>query len=154
MKRNELKKIKLKIETIELIPRQKKLFIKLYKEGISLFELTHLFKIDFLSAIDIIKRAKIKKISLYKIYEKQQERKELLNIKKQLTNREKNEIEKYFPESNTDITFSYFLYWSDQFKKKQIKQKKCKHVIRNITCAYCGKILNDASNMPLELSIS
>ncbi|MFA5395899.1 MAG: hypothetical protein WC346_07830 [Methanogenium sp.] len=150
MNKNELKKLKDKIEKRQIDKSQQRLLIKMYKEGLSLFELTNLFKLDFFSVISILKKSKIKKEKLYQVFDKQIIRSEMLTIKRSLTDREQHDIKKYFPEVNEDITFSFFVHWSKKYKKSQTEKEECQHYVKHIRCAKCGKILGDATNLELN----
>ena len=142
--RNKKNKLKI-IPNYEIDYEFKKELIEFYKEGYSLVELSRGFHIDFSLILYILKRAKIKKIKLYEIYDYQTERKEHSQIVC-IPVKESRCLEKFFPTNDDTITNSYFSYWQTKYKKNEKKKEKCKHRITHLRCAICGKILSDNTN--------
>lgn len=142
--RNKKNKLKI-IPNYKIDYALKKELIEFYKKGYSLVELSRGFHIDFSLILYILKRARIKKINLYKIYDYQTEKKEHSQIV-YIPIKEKKYLEKFFPTNDDAITNSYFSYWQTKYKKSEEKKKKCKHEIKHIRCAICGKILADVSD--------
>ena len=142
--RNKKNKLKI-IPNYEIDYELKKELIEFYKEGYSLVELSRGFHIDFSLILYILKRAKIKKIKLYEIYEYQLEKKEISHIMC-IPVKESRYLEKFFPTNDNAITNSYFSFWKNKYQKAEKKKEKCKHKIRHIRCSICGKILADATD--------
>ncbi|MFA5396021.1 MAG: hypothetical protein WC346_08450 [Methanogenium sp.] len=121
----------------------------LYKDGYSLGDICRELCLDISSVLYILRKSKLKKQTLYKIYEDQLTR----NDEKQnelFSEEEKFYIDKFFPHSDSNnFSTSYFWFWRKNFKKDQEKKKHCKHQIRTIHCSICNKTLGDASNIPL-----
>ncbi|MCK4500790.1 hypothetical protein KAU11_09845 [Candidatus Babeliales bacterium] len=139
--RNKRNKLKI-IPNYEIDYKLKKELIEFYKEGYSLVELSRGFHIDFSLILYILKRAKIKKIKLYEIYDYQTERKELSHVV-YVPIKEYRYLEKFFPTTSDVITNSYFTYWQNKYKKNEKRKEECKHSIKHVRCAICGKILSD-----------
>jgi len=142
-----------RIERFKLIPPNKVVFkekskiSKLYKEGYSLSFLSRYFHFDFSVILHNVRKIRLKRKALYRIYEKQAERKEFSRPEKILEN-EKTYLDKYFPDTNTeDISNSYYWYWKDKFDKAEELKRNCKHETKHVRCGACNKILFDASNI-------
>lgn len=124
--------------------------IDLYKEGYGLGQLCRMLCLDISSIVYILRKSKMKKKSLYVIYQEQtnrpdSERKELL------TEDDKFYLDKFFPSADTsNFSNSYYFFWKEKFKKENKQKQTCEHHIRTITCSTCKKILKDASNIRLD----
>lgn len=140
---------KRKKERLRIIPNHKvnfedtKKLIKYYKLGYSLIELSRGFHIDFSFIIYTIKKAKIKRAQLHKIYKAQAERKEHISVVC-VPEKERIHVEKLFPQIDDSFTNSYYVYWKEKYTKAEEKKKKCKHHIKHVQCSLCGKILADS----------
>lgn len=140
--------IKLKNDKDRDIFFRKREIVKLYKNGCALGEICRISKLDISSVLLLLKSHKFKKRSLYQIYVNQSIRAESKNVELVLK-RDKYYLEKYFPNSGSDFSSSYYWFWRESFKKGQEKQKICSHRVRHIRCSLCNKILKDATNIPL-----
>jgi len=124
--------------------------LEFYNRGYSLGKISRNALIDFTTVLNILKKSRIKRGLLYKIYEKQITYSEDCSPDL-ITEGDKQFVNKYFPGSeNEDFNSSYFWYWKRKYGNMMEKRETCQHKIRNITCAKCGQILKDASNIPIE----
>ena len=127
---------------------------KLYKMGYSLGKMCRELCLDVSSVLYILRKSKLKKQSLYKIYQEQSARNDEEKNELFLEN-EKFYIDKFFPHSDSiNFSTSYFGFWKEKFKKEQDKKRTCQHQIRTIRCSLCNKILKDASNIPFENEVT
>jgi hypothetical protein len=134
----------------QLLKIYKKKVYNLYKEGYTLGMICRNTVLDISSVIFILKKLKIKKRKLYYIYENQISKSSTQNTDLFLEN-EKYYLEKFFPSSETSyFSSSYVWYWKEKYKKLQLERDECNHKFKNITCAQCGKILADATNIEIS----
>ncbi len=124
----------------------KKETVKLYKDGYALGEICRSLKLDISTVLLLLKRHKFKKRRLYQIYTNQSTRTES-NRFELILKRDEYYLEKFFPNSDSYFSNSYYWFWREKIKKR--KQKRCEHKIRHIRCGICNKILKDATNIPL-----
>jgi len=137
-------------ERLKLFDKKKNKVLELYNRGYSLGKISRNSLIDFTTVLNILKKCRLKRSLLYKIYEKQITYSEDCSPDL-IMEGDKVLINKYFPGSeNEDFNSSYFWYWKKKYGNMLEKREICQHKVRNITCAKCGQILKDASNIPLE----
>jgi hypothetical protein len=130
-----------------LYKEKKRKVLFFYNKGYSLGRISRNSLIDITTVLYILKKSKIKKRFLYKIYEKQITFSEDCSPEL-IIEENKQFINKFFPGSdNEDFNSSYYWYWKKKYGNLLDKREKCMHKIKNITCANCGKILQDASNI-------
>jgi len=129
--------------------KYKKTVFNLYKNGNSLGKVCRETGLDISSVIFVLRKCKIPKNKLYFIYETQICK---TNTEDKLfLESEKTYIEKFFPSSDSSYFSTSFVYfWKEKYKKINRDRESCKHKIRNITCASCGKLLADASNIQID----
>ena len=134
----------------EMLFLHRKKVLDSFKEGFSLGEICRETCLDISSVLFVLRKSKLKKQSLYKIYQEQS----LKNDERQsdlFLESDKFYIDKFFPEANSsNFSNSYYWYWQEKNKKEQDKKLDCTHNVRTIRCSLCNKILRDASNIPLE----
>jgi len=134
----------------EMLSLHKKKVTDLYKEGYSLGEVCRELCLDISSILYILRKAKIKKQTLYKIYQNQTTRNDE-NKPELFLETDKFYIDKFFPQSDSNnFSTSYYWFWKQKYKKQQEKKMSCPHKIRTIHCSTCNKILKDASNIPID----
>ena len=130
----------------------KRQLIKYYKEGHCLGEICRKYHLDISTTLHILKTGKIRKTKLYEIHEEQDIRAERKTFDLILES-EKYHLDKFFPNIELgDFTTSYYYYWKNKHDKTEQKKEICKHRIRNIRCATCGKILGDATHIDIHIS--
>jgi len=134
----------------EMLFTHKKNVLRLYKEGYGLGEICRLECLDISTILYILRKCKVKKNSLYKIYQNQTEKSELKKPALILEN-EKIYLEKFFPSSDSsNFSSSYYWFWKENYNKDQEKKDKCSHYIKHIRCSICNKILKDATNIKIS----
>jgi len=123
-----------------------KQLIEAYKDGYSLIELCYLFHTDALTILKLIKKAKLTDKQLYLIFTEQEEHHETIAQKKR-KEKEQYLLTRYFPLNVNDITTKmYWRYVIEKNNKREKEKEQCKHSLKHIRCAKCGKILGDASD--------
>ena len=143
-------KQQLEKERLKLFEKKKTKILELYNRGYTLGKISRNTLLDFTTVLYILRKLKTKKSLLYKIYEKQITFLED-SSKDIIMESDKPFIDKFFPGSNNEnFDDSYFWYWKKKSNDLIEKRKTCLHKIRNITCANCGAVLKDASNIPID----
>lgn len=124
--------------------------IDLYKKSYSLGEICRELCLDVSSILCVLRKSKLKKRTLYKIYQEQTSKKHEQRNELFLES-DKFYIDKFFPQSDSNyFPYSYYWFWKEKYKKEQEMKMTCTHKIRTIKCSLCNKILKDASNIPLD----
>lgn len=145
-----MKAKKHKKDVNKIIRENKTIVYKLFKDGHSLGRICRETLLDVGTVLLILRKSKIDKKKLYVIYENQSDRNPQC-VPDLLLENEQYYIDKFFPSAiSTYFSTSYVAYWKQKLTKIDNERNKCKHKIRNITCASCGKILADASNIPIN----
>lgn len=141
---------KLKYDRNEIISEHKKEVIKLYKKGYNLGELCRMNCLDISLILQILRKNRIKKQVLYKVYQNQSDRSESKHGGL-ILERDKYYIDKFFPNSDViNFSSSYYWFWKKNQDSIEKRKKLCSHGIRHIRCSICNKVLKDATNIPLE----
>lgn len=121
--------------------------LKAYKKGFTLGAICRRTFIDISTLLYILKRLKISRKELYKIYEKQEIAKNIYSTDL-ILKREKYYIDKYFPDPEEEnISTVYYKKWEYKYNQLKKQRKNCSHSVKHIKCSICGKILGDASNI-------
>jgi hypothetical protein len=142
-------KQRLEKERNKLFEKKKNKVLELYNRGYTLGKISRNSLIDFSTVLNILRRSRIKRNVLYKTYEKQITYIED-SSKDIIMETDKPFIDKFFPGCNNEnFDASYFWYWKKKYGDITKKRKTCLHKIRNITCANCGAVLKDASDIPI-----
>lgn len=142
--------IKFKHDRDEIISDHKREVVKLYRRGYNLGELCRMSCLDISLILQILRKNRIKKPTLYKVYQNQADRAEAKHGGLVLE-RDKYYIDKFFPNSDVvNFSSSYYWFWKKNNEKIENRKRLCQHGIRHIRCSLCNKVLKDASNIPLE----
>ena len=138
----------------EMLLRHKKDILDLYKEGKGLGEICREMCLDISSVLYILKKCRLYKKTLYNVYEEQTNRADHFKTEFILED-EEYYLEKFFPQASaTYFSSSYYFFWKEKFKRTEAIKAKCNHSVRTITCSLCNKILKDASNIPIDNTIT
>lgn len=127
-----------------------KIVVRLYREGYNLGKICRETKLDVASVLNLLRKKKLKKKILYKVFDRQSDKSNSDTIDLFLKT-DLHYLEKFFPNCNSvNISSSYYWMWKLKHDKVIKKRKECPHKIRHIKCACCGEILGDASHIHLD----
>jgi len=133
-----------------LFKKNKDKILKYYYKGYPLGTISRCTYLDISTILDILSKCKIRKKQLYETYEKQMIINEVY-FSDFFIDTDKPRIDRFFPNpENEKFTLPYFLYWKKNNIILNEKRKECKHIFKNICCATCGEILQDATNIILD----
>ena len=132
-------------ELLKIYELKKDEVLKSYKKGFTLGAICRRIHNDLSTVLYILKKLRIPKKELYKIYEKQTIMTEVYSSDLILKT-EKYYIDKFFPDpEDENMTTVYYKKWEIDLKKLKKQRENCSHSIKHIKCANCGKILGDAT---------
>lgn len=140
----------LKKEKDEMLLTYKRDIIRSYKDGDGLGRLCRKYRLDISTILYVLGKSKLKKKSLYRVYQNQNSKLETQRSEI-ILEKDKYYLDKFFPLSDsTNFSSSYRWFWKEELIKAQKKKEDCKHRIRHISCGSCNKILRDATHIPLD----